>query len=1418
MQTAGRAVTCSNQASLYSYTSSRHALARPVRYAAEGSISISFSPSPSSTLDHSRNAVPPVVLTAPGVRSHTSWRNPTLILSQPAAQKRCASSKPKPPIAPLRPKPKENKSTAPKPLVYVGRDASSSDVSKTLSANPYMRGNLSPRENPNAIFDPRTRRPSITTLQPLVTPVPVERNDSPPTPPPTPDQIEIPSPPDQRPAAPISLSQRETQPSTPTPVSPPKTVVPASPPSTTPSVLTQSPLRSAPDRDLAYAVDDVAVPEGITQSKELHPENRHQRVGTTETRASAFEQVLRLEQKNTVLTSTLAKHRKDYQDLLLSHQRLQESSARTIRDAQRLEVQARERTKALSTQYNLNKIELQATISKQEAAEIKLSRQLAKITQELADERETGAQRQRRLADRQYEITARLREQEEKANSARKLLRKDYKTFQELAHAGARRTLAMLKNPEHLRLENTWYNREIFYWTDALNTARSFEGTAKGGDQFRFWEAGEQVQQEAKNPQERITLRKKLVHRLEQRLQHRDSVLGQVKGYLQNAGLEANRAQLDYATRLEQLQEQHTNLLRRQHDWRRLIRETRFGMDPRTSSPELTAASRAATIDLYELDRPISDIKTTITERMTFWRCKLNALKAQKNHTVDTESIMSFYSTQLRALMASNSLVGMARTFSALQLEALEADWIASQPTYQQLFWQNSTRIARRASRLRNSVKMAVADLKKQGVSDRHKIMSKKDMARIMDASKLHERAAFAYAYVKHKKKAFTKDDLSEIRDVFATYRQDNQQESKRYLRQLEQVIRTTTEIVDVRQNETLGKRLLVPARTRRRETLRKAALAKTKHDEDTPEDQATPLTKAAAGTTRYIPSLAASAEMTSTNTSSRSTADSQSNEATQAETTQSPGKDTTTQPEQKSSLESEAVSADSAEDSSKTEVKPHGPAFKTVKQGPAPIPRLTPKTTTVYPRSRSKVGFRPPKPMFKETRRRSQIMNTTSAANCLDNEELGRSTVLPPLAYQIPAQDLRTALMASKTSQAAFWRYSLYKSPSGEKPRLHYCTKFEQAEQVAKSFSEEQVIGFDIEWEMGSTLGKSSIKNNVSLIQIACDDRIALFQVALFAGDSIEELMPPSLKAILESSEILKTGVNISGDFTRMRKCLGVEGQGLFELSHLYKLVKYSEKEPAKVNKGLFKLSEQVQDILFLPLHKGNVRTSAWSRRLSMEQVEYAASDAYAGFRLFQELEKRRISMDPMPPRPALWELDLPIILGNGEQAGVARTKRKAAVANITEPEVQAPVLSVEEEQALNEEVEAGAEAEAGLDDVEDDSAPNELESVEDEPAAIAKHEAAEQWLGQCQSELPQRCIRAYALWQVQGLELQQVAEAMRQPPLALSTVASYILDVVKAESLPYESVRLQEALDVLPSMAHWRYKSLMQKTRSVV
>ncbi|KAG9686447.1 ribonuclease H-like protein, partial [Aureobasidium melanogenum] len=1414
MQSAGRAVTSSHQSSLY--TSSRHALTRPARYATEGAISVSLSP---STLDRARNTVSPIASAVSSVRRHTSRpRASIFFFSQPASQKRCASSKPRPPVAPFRSKPSDQKSNVSKPLVYRGREAASSnknDYTNSLSSNPYLRGRtISPSSSPNAIFEPQIRRPSIVIRPPPSSSVPSEDTAVPNTAPPASSSSQDHPTFDQSPAASTSSPQQESQANSYIPAPPLEQEVPASPSPATTSSSPRSPVQMASDRGLAHAVDDVAVPEGITSAERppvLQPKGSYssikdQRVGSIENRASVFDEVLRLEQRNSKLESTLAQHRKDYQELRLARDKLQESSTRTIQDAQRLELQARERLQATSKKFEKDRLDLQTTVRKQEVARVELSRQLLEVKKELEKERDTAKLQQRRAADRHFETTLRLREKEEKAKAARKLLRKDYNTFRAWVHIGVTKTAAMMDGSDLLPRQDAWYNREIAYWTRALQSTQSFEATSKGGDQFRFWEAGEQVQKTTQDSQERDTLRRRVIHQLEQRLQHRNSILDQVKGYLQDSSLEASRARSEYTARRDELREKFDVIKSRQHDYRRVLRETRFGMDSKLLSPELTAASRASAIDVYEMDRPVAEINGAVATRMTFWNRKLKALMAQTSNTPEMGSMISFYRTQLRVLAACKSLLATLRVLSSLQLEALEADWISEQPAYQQLFWQTSTRIARRLTHVRTKANMTAKELRAQGLGGRHKILSLRDIDKIVETSVLHERAAFAYAYVKHKKNAFTQDDESEISEVLAKYRQENTQESRRYLKQLEQVWQISDDIIDARHSKALGKRLLVPVRTRRRENLRKAALAKTRQDEGVVEDQATPVVEAAAGTTNDIPRSASDAEMTSRDTSAGSTADLEKSESSQQEAAQTPEPNTTTELE---SATSEKSSSDSAESLPEPQNKPRGPEFKVAK-----IPRLTPKATTVYPRARSKSLFRPPKPMFKETRRRSQIMGISSA-DCLDREELGRSIMLPPLLYHIPPQDLRNALIASKTSQAAFWKYSLYKSPKGEKPLVHYCWKFEQAERFAKLFFEEPVIGFDIEWEAGSTIADNSIKDNVSLIQIACDGRIALFHVALFSGERAEDLMPPSLKAILESPEILKTGVNIATDFTRLRKCLGVEGQGIFEVSHLYKLVKFSENEPAKVDKKPFNLAGQVQDVLFLPLHKGIVRTSAWSRKLSMEQVDYAASDAYAGFRLFRELDKARSLMNPMPPRPAPWEFHQPIVFGNGERAG-----RKTSTKKSTGLESQLSMLSVEEEQTLNDKEEE-AQDEAGADDMEDDPAQDEIESFENEPAAPVKHEAAERWLAQWASNStlgrknkPPSSIRAYALWQVEGLELQQVAEAMREPPLALSTVATYVVQVVKSQKLPHEPARLKIALE----MEERRYKSSIQKTRSII
>ncbi|KAL1793341.1 hypothetical protein ACET3X_008323 [Alternaria dauci] len=254
------------------------------------------------------------------------------------------------------------------------------------------------------------------------------------------------------------------------------------------------------------------------------------------------------------------------------------------------------------------------------------------------------------------------------------------------------------------------------------------------------------------------------------------------------------------------------------------------------------------------------------------------------------------------------------------------------------------------------------------------------------------------------------------------------------------------------------------------------------------------------------------------------------------------------------------------------------------------------------------------------------------------------------PLTYQIPEGKLRAAMLAAPNTRDSFWSAKLYQGPDGESLSTHYCKSFDVAERVAKYFLREKVVGFDIEWKPRGN--PHSIKQNASLIQLACEDRIALFHVSLFSGNKAEQLMPPSLKAVLESPDIYKVGVAVKGDFTRLEKYLGIRPQGVFELSRLYNLVEWYGVEPSKVSNRLVNLASQVLQHLQLPLYKGepladdpetapSVRESDWSLPLDIKQIHYAAADAYAGFRLYHMLEWKRTQMKPTPPPVALCDFD---------------------------------------------------------------------------------------------------------------------------------------------------------------------------------
>lgn len=204
------------------------------------------------------------------------------------------------------------------------------------------------------------------------------------------------------------------------------------------------------------------------------------------------------------------------------------------------------------------------------------------------------------------------------------------------------------------------------------------------------------------------------------------------------------------------------------------------------------------------------------------------------------------------------------------------------------------------------------------------------------------------------------------------------------------------------------------------------------------------------------------------------------------------------------------------------------------------------------------------------------------------------------------PEPVIRKVTVPSKGSERPqFWSHNLWKGPGQELP-VHYCRTLKNTENVARYFLDSEVVGFDLEWR-SSASNSAPIQQRLSLIQLADENRIALFHIALFRpAETLDDLVAPSLKKVLESPAITKVGVNIAGDSTRLKKTLGIEARGLFELSHLYKLVKYAQTNPRLIDKRVVSLSVQVEEHMGLPLYKDDdVRQSDWTKALNYRQVQ---------------------------------------------------------------------------------------------------------------------------------------------------------------------------------------------------------------------
>ncbi|KAL8648586.1 MAG: hypothetical protein Q9226_005930 [Calogaya cf. arnoldii] len=460
------------------------------------------------------------------------------------------------------------------------------------------------------------------------------------------------------------------------------------------------------------------------------------------------------------------------------------------------------------------------------------------------------------------------------------------------------------------------------------------------------------------------------------------------------------------------------------------------------------------------------------------------------------------------------------------------------------------------------------------------------------------------------------------------------------------------------------------------------------------------------------------------------------------------------------------------------------------------------------------------------------------------DDSDMARHQLSGPLGYQIPSHKMRESMLTSESSRSAYWQYTLYEGPQGQKVKVHYCKSLETTERIAQLFLNESVIGFDIEWKPSAT-ARDGIRKNVALIQLASEERIALFHIARFSkDDSIESLVAPTFKAIMESSSITKVGVSVKGDCTRLRNHMNIDSHGLFELSHLHRLVKFSLTDVKQINRKLVALAKQVEEHLMLPMSKDeSVRGSDWSQDLNYQQISYAASDSYAGFQLYHILNNKRLALSPCPPLPAHAELGLPIRLANGQTVAEYEepTQEEAAPEESNGNTTPQPSTEELDEAAMNLEIE---DNEPSSSTAQKPGAPK----PKAKPRACPSHPsiiAANDWITEYRAStqppsssndatyptLPSATttpipssppptqkkpratpasLRAYFLFHHHALSVADIASLLRDPPLLHATVASYILEAARIDRLELQRERIELCLEVLPESGRVRYRWL--------
>jgi len=167
---------------------------------------------------------------------------------------------------------------------------------------------------------------------------------------------------------------------------------------------------------------------------------------------------------------------------------------------------------------------------------------------------------------------------------------------------------------------------------------------------------------------------------------------------------------------------------------------------------------------------------------------------------------------------------------------------------------------------------------------------------------------------------------------------------------------------------------------------------------------------------------------------------------------------------------------------------------------------------------------------------------------------------------------------------------------------RIHVVQSVRDEDFAIAKMAESGIVGFDTETKPVFQAGQAA--DGPHIIQLATLDHAFIFQVG---GLGVSQM----LRECLESPYLVKVGFGLNSDRGPLYRKFGIKLQNVVDVSRAFRPLGYKQRVGAKASVAI---------VLGMQLKKSKkVTTSNWAnRRLSPEQLQYAADDAQAGLAVY--------------------------------------------------------------------------------------------------------------------------------------------------------------------------------------------------------